>query len=191
MPVVRLRQLGWIVDGSALLPPSQVRGADHLAQPPVPLGIAGEHQQVPAYRVGYAALAAGQFQAELGAEDRAELDAGPLEAGGRLSELGYPVHAVVIGDGQRLQAACCRLGDQILGTGCPVEEAVGRVAVQLGPRRAAAGAADLVAVEPVAAGPVAAGPVMAGLVAAGLVAGGHQAWAPRLLSCIRVRFCSR
>ncbi len=191
MPVVRLRQLGHVVDGAALLSPSELRGADHLAQPPVPFGIAGQHQQVPAHRVGYAALAAGQVQAELGAEDGAEPGAGLLEAGGRLGELGHPVHAVVIGDGQRFQAAFCRLGDQLLGTGCPVEEAVGRVAVQLGPRQAGAGAAGFVAVELVAAGLVVVELVAGEIVVTDLVAGGHQACAARSSTCVRFCFRSR
>src|SRR5581483_7079872 len=63
--------------------------------------------------------------------------------GRRLGELGHPVHAVVIGDGQRLEAERGRLGDQIVGAGRSVEEAVRRMAVQLGPGRLRTGGTDV------------------------------------------------
>src|SRR5258708_17358716 len=76
------------------------------------------------------------IQAELRAEYRCHplpCLAGP-EAGGRLGELGYPVHPVVIGDGDGGQAVIRCLGDQVVRGGCAVKEAVRRVAVQLRPR---------------------------------------------------------
>ena len=131
----RLREGGGVVAGAALLTPGKLRGTDHRAQAPVALGITGEHQQVPASRVGDAAPGGRQVQAELSAEDRADPGAGQLfQLGGGLRELGHPVHAVVIGDGQRRQATPGRLSDQFGRSGRPVEEAVRGMAVQLGPR---------------------------------------------------------
>ena len=75
---------------------------------------------MPALRVGNAALAAGQVQAELRAEDRAEPGAGLLpEPGCRLGELRHPVHAVVVGDGQRCQAEFGRLATRSAGLDAP------------------------------------------------------------------------
>ena len=157
VPVVRLGEFVDVVAGAALLAPGELRRADRPAQPPVPGRVPGQHQQVLADRVGDTALAGGQAEAELGAEDRAELDAGLLgQLGGRLGELGYPVHAVVVGDGQRFEAAPGRLGDQFGGAGGAVEEAVRRVAVQLRPGRARGCRPEL---PPAAGSP---GPVRAG-----------------------------
>src|SRR3984885_10207316 len=39
----------------------------------------------------------------------------------------------MVGDGERLQPLLGRLGDQVFGAGCPVEEAVRRMAVQFSP----------------------------------------------------------
>ena len=114
VPAVRLRQRLQVVDGAALLTPGELRRADHLAQPPVPLRVPGQHQQVPAFGVGHpgpggATAAGGRAQAELGAEDRADPGAALLpEPGGRLRELRHAVHAVVVGDGQRGQAEARR-----------------------------------------------------------------------------------
>ncbi len=60
VPVVRLGEVAEVVDGAALLAPGELRGADRPAQPPVPLRVAGQHQQVLAGRVGDTALAGGQ-----------------------------------------------------------------------------------------------------------------------------------
>ncbi len=60
-----------------------------------------------------------------------------LEPGGGLGELGNPVHAVVIGDGERLEPEAGGFGDELTGSGRPVEEAERGVAVQFGPRDAA------------------------------------------------------
>ena len=73
-------------------------------------------------------------KAQFGAEDRPERGSRLLGlAGGGLGELGHPVHAVVVGDGQGLHSLTARLGDQFGGAGRPVEEAVGGVAVQFRP----------------------------------------------------------
>ncbi len=130
---VRVRQLVDVIDRAALLAARQLGGADHGAQPPVALGIFRQDQQVASRGVGV--LVSGRPQAQLGAEHRAQL--GPLiaEPRGGLRELRDPVHAVVVGQGERLEPEPGRLGDQLAGGGGPVEEAERGMAVQLGPRR--------------------------------------------------------
>src|SRR5215813_12923446 len=56
------------------------------------------------------------------------------EPSSALGELRYPVHAVVIGNGDGGQAAFRGLGDQLTGSGSTVQEAVRRMTVQLRPR---------------------------------------------------------
>ena len=100
MPFVRRGEFRYVVDRAALLSPGDLRSTDHPAQPPVPLRVTGEHQQMPSCWVGDAALPAGQVQAELGTEDRTEPGAARLfHASYRLGELRHSVHAVMIGDG--------------------------------------------------------------------------------------------
>jgi len=136
VPVVGGGERVTVIDRPPLLATGHLRGADRRAQPPVAVGIAGQHQQVLTGRVGYPALARGQAQRELGPEHRAEHLAGiGRQPGSGLRELRYPVHAVVVGDGQCGQAPAGRLGNQIRRGGGAVEEAVGRVAVQFGPGR--------------------------------------------------------
>ncbi len=112
---------------SPLFPAGQMRHREGPAQPGVAGGIPGQDQEVGALRVGHPVLRAGQTQGQLGAEHRRH-----PHRPGRLGEADHAVHAVVIGDGQRLQAQAGRLLDQLLGVGCPVQEAEVGVAVQLG-----------------------------------------------------------
>jgi len=165
-----LREVLEVVDRAALLSARQLCRADHLAQPLVSLRVSGQDEQVPGGRVGAAdaggsgagssggavsagravsagAVSAGQVQAELGAEDRADPDSCFLpQPGCGLGELRHPVHAVVVGNGQPGKTAFCCLGDQLAGAGSPVEEAVGRMTMQLGPRRAAVAVVAVLAV---------------------------------------------
>ncbi len=71
--------------------------------------------------------AGGAPEGELGAEHGAQTE-GP----GRLGEADHPVAAVVVGDGQGLEAEPGRLDGQLLGMRGAVEEAEVGVAVQLG-----------------------------------------------------------
>jgi hypothetical protein len=132
---MRRGERGLVIYRAAFLPPGQLRLADHPAQPPVSLRVTGEHQQMPAGRIWNPALPAGQIQAELGTENCLDRYTARPQPGGSLSELGYPVHPIVISDGQRGQAARGRLADQVRRAGSTVEEAVRRVAMQLGPGR--------------------------------------------------------
>ena len=131
---VRAGQRAGVVDRAPLLAARQLGGADHRGQPGVPLGVAGQDQQVSARRVGRFVRPGRQVEAELGAEHGVK--AGPLaaEPGRGLRELRDSVHPVVVGDGERLQPEPGGLGDELAGRGRPVQEAVGGVAVQLGPR---------------------------------------------------------
>ena len=80
--------------------------------------------------VGNACLrAAGQVEGELGAED-----GGHAHGVSGLGEADDSVHAVVVGDGQGLEAEAGRLLDQLLGVRRTVEEAEVGVAVQFGVR---------------------------------------------------------
>src|SRR5262249_56343648 len=100
--VVRGGEAVEAVDGAALFLAGQLGLADDLAQPPVAFRVAGQDKKVAAGRVGYAALPAEQAEAELGAEDGAQLDTGGgLLAGGGLGELPHAGHAVVVGEGER------------------------------------------------------------------------------------------
>src|SRR5207248_4982449 len=78
--------------------------------------------------VGQAGLGARrEVEGELGPEDR-----GHAHGVGGLGEADDAVHAVVVGGGQGLEAETGCLLDQLLGVGCPVEEAEVGVAVELG-----------------------------------------------------------
>jgi hypothetical protein len=131
--LVRVRQCFRVVDGAALLPARQVRGADHGAQPPVAFGVFRQDQQVVSGGVGV--LVPGCPQAQLRAEHRVQPGAGVAEPRRGLGELRHPVHAVVVGEGEGLESEPGRLGHQFAGGGRPVEEAERGMAVQLGPRR--------------------------------------------------------
>jgi hypothetical protein len=131
VPAMCRRQLGQVVDRAALSP-AHLGGGDGAGQPPVPVGVAGQDQQVAALGVGDPVLALGQPEAQLGAEDGP--DPGPS---GGLGEADHPVHAVVVGERQCLDPSPGRLGDQRIRVGGSVEEAVRGVAVQLGPGRCA------------------------------------------------------
>jgi hypothetical protein len=111
MTVMRRGERCLVVYRAAFLLPGQLRLADHPAQPPVSLRISGEHQEMPAGRIRNTALPAGQIQAELSTENCLDRCAALFQPGGSLSELRYPVHAIVISDGQRGQAARGRLSD--------------------------------------------------------------------------------
>ncbi len=57
VPVVRPGQRFGVIDRSPLFPARQLGGADHGAQPGVTFRVAGQDQQVLAFRVGYTGLA--------------------------------------------------------------------------------------------------------------------------------------
>ena len=122
-----LGQLVQVVERPALLVPAQLGLGDRRGQPVVALHSRGEHQQMLALRVGHPVLRLGQAEGQLGAVDRAQ-----RVRGRRLGEPGRGVEAVVVGDGQRVQAQPDRLLDQLLRVVHPVEEAEVAVAVQLG-----------------------------------------------------------
>ena len=122
-----------VVDRAALLLAGELGGADRAAQPPVPVGVAREQEQVAALRIGHPVLRGGEPQRQLCAEDRAD-----PELGGGLGEPDHPVHAVVVGECQRVQAQARRLLDQLLRVTRTVQEAEVGVAVQLGVRDARA-----------------------------------------------------
>ncbi len=54
VPVVRVGERGLVIDRQALLAAGQLRGADDLAEPPVPFRVTGEDEQMPAHRIGNA-----------------------------------------------------------------------------------------------------------------------------------------
>ena len=78
----------------------------------------------------------GEPERQLGAEHR-----GHAHRPGRLGEAHHAVEAVVVGEGQGLEAEAGRLLGQLLGVAGAVEEAEGGVAVQLGVGRGARRAA--------------------------------------------------
>ncbi len=104
---------------------TEVARGDGPAQPPVPLRPGGQQQQVFAHRVGHTVLRAGQAEAQLGAEHR-----GHAQLPGRLGEPHRPVHAVVVGDGHRVQAESNSFLDQFLRMTRAVQETEVGVAVQ-------------------------------------------------------------
>ena len=65
-------------------------------------------------------------QGELGAEDRRQ-----PERPSRLGEADHPVQAVVVGEGEGVEAEPGRLGDELLGVRRAVEEAEVGMAVEL------------------------------------------------------------
>ena len=97
-PAVSRDDLVEVVDRAALLLAAQLGGADRAAQPAVAVGIAGEQQQVAALRIGHPVLRGGEPQRQLGAEDRAD-----PQLGGGLGEADHAVHAVVVGERERVQ----------------------------------------------------------------------------------------
>ncbi len=107
---------GQVVEGAggpALLPPGEVSLGDGPAQAGVPLGIAGQHHEVGADGVGGAGAARrapALHQGELGAEHRRH-----PEGARRLGEADHPVQAVVVGEGEGVEAEPGRLGDELLG----------------------------------------------------------------------------
>ena len=127
MTVVQLGQPRQLIDGLALLLAVEVGLADGAAQPAVALGVAGEDQEVGALGVGEAVLGLGQAEGQLSAED-----GGQADRGGGLGEADDAVHAVVVGDGEGVEAQPDRLLHQLLGVRRAVQEAEVGVAVQLG-----------------------------------------------------------
>ena len=83
--------------------------------------------------IGHPVLRGGEPERQLRAEDGAD-----PELGGGLGEPDHPVHAVVVGECERVQAQARRLLDQLLGVARTVQEAEVGVAVQLGVRDARA-----------------------------------------------------
>jgi hypothetical protein len=121
-------QVFQVVDGTALLLAAELRLGDGPGEPVVPLLALRQHQQVAALRIGDAVLGLGQVQRQLRTEDGAQIAV-------RLGGLGHPDHAVeavVVGQREGVQPQPDRLLDQLLRGGGAVEEAVERVAVQLG-----------------------------------------------------------
>ena len=84
-------------------------------------------RRAPRSRVRRPGGGSGDVEGQLGAEA-----GGQAVLLGRLGEADQPVHAVVVGEGQRLEAEPHRLLDQFLGRGRAVEEAERGVRVQLG-----------------------------------------------------------
>ncbi len=110
--------------------PGHLRLRDRPAQPRIPLRPPRQHHQMLPARVGRPRppRAPGD-QRQLGAEDGRQ-----AQRPCRLGEADDAVHAVVVGDGQRLQAKVRRLLRQLLRVRAAVQEARVRVAVQLGIR---------------------------------------------------------
>ena len=123
-------ELGERATGSALLPP-QLGFAQGPGQQGVAPRVSGHHHQVRLVRshprIGLAHGHGGASEGDLGAEDGGQ----PQLAGG-LGEADHAVEAVVVGEGERLQAEAGGLLHQRFGRAGPVEEAEVRVAVQLG-----------------------------------------------------------
>jgi len=120
------RQGAQVEAGGAFLP-RPLAGADGSPEPGVALGAPGQHDQVGALGVGHPALGLGGAEGELGPEHRRQ----PHHPG-RLGEADHAVVAVVIGEGERLEAQAVGFLDQLLRVGGPVQEAEVGVAVQLG-----------------------------------------------------------
>jgi hypothetical protein len=87
------------VVGLALLPTGEVGVAERGGEAGVALGVAGQHQQVAALGVGLAVLRLGQVERQLGTEH-----CGQADRPGGLGEAHHPVEAVVVGEGQRVEA---------------------------------------------------------------------------------------
>ncbi len=82
-----------------------------------------------ALRVGHPCLCPREAQGDFGPED-----GGQADGGGGFGEPDGPVHAVVVGDGQRLEAQAHCLFHQLVGVRSTIEEAEIGVAMQLGVR---------------------------------------------------------
>jgi len=80
-------------------------------------------------RVGHPGLCPREAKGDFGPED-----GGQASCGRGFGEPDRPVHAVVIGDGQRLEPQAHRLFHQLVGVRSTIEEAEIGVAVQLGVR---------------------------------------------------------
>ena len=133
-------QLGEAVPGHALLAGVEVGAGDHGGELRVALRVPHEHQQVLAVRVRHAGARGGahggggggvgpglEAQGELGADH-----GGHALLRGGLREAHHPVEAVVVHEGDRLQAQRGRLAGHVLRGGGAVEEAEVGVGVQLG-----------------------------------------------------------
>ena len=128
VPAERRRDPLGVVDRAPLLPVGvHLPLGDRARDRPVAVGVAGEDQQVVALGIGHAVLRRGQAQRELGAVDRRH----PQLLRG-LGEADHAVHAVVVGERDRLQPQPRGLLDQLLGVRRAVEEAEVGVHVQLG-----------------------------------------------------------
>src|SRR5262249_26296148 len=106
---------------------------DGAAQSAIALGASGEEDEMVTDRVGDTVLRARQAEAELGAVRG--VDAELLRC---LREPDDAVHAVVVGQRDRVETETCRLFDQFLRVARPVEEAEVGVAVHFGVRDAGA-----------------------------------------------------
>ena len=113
----------------APFPPQKMSGGKGFAQAGIADGAPGQHHQVVPLRGRPRRPGPGQAQGDLGPEDGGHA-AGP----GRLGETDSPVHAVMVGDGQRRQLQPGRLFHQFVGVRGPVQEAEIAMAVQLGVR---------------------------------------------------------
>ncbi len=124
---------GQLVQGAARrsLLPSQLGFAQGSGQQGVAPGIAGDDDEVglvgACSRVGLPHRHSGAPQGDLGSED-----GGQAHLPSCFGEADDSVEAVVVGDGQRLEAEAGGLLDEDLGRAGPVEEAEVGVAVQLG-----------------------------------------------------------
>ena len=115
--------------GSPFLPAGELGLGDGPAQAGIAHGVAGQDHQVGAGRVGGAGARPRPsllHQGELGPEDR-----GQPERPGRLGEADHPVQAVVVGEGEGVEAEPGRLRDELLGVRRAVEEAEVGMAVEL------------------------------------------------------------
>ncbi len=131
VPVRLRREVVQVVPRPALLGAGgQVRARHGPGEPVVAVLTVREQQQVRALGVGDAVLRPGQPEGQLGAVDRRH---GRV----RLGHLGHPggtVEPVVVGQRQPVQVQARRFLDQVLRSARTVEEAEGRVRVQLGVR---------------------------------------------------------
>ena len=122
--------LGELVDPDGrtpLLAQSQVRVGEQHRQGAVAFGVAREHDEVRPYGILDAGARATAEEGQLCPEDARD-----PEGARRLREADRAVEAVVIGEGERLQAERRGGRHQLLGVRRAVEEAEARVRVQLG-----------------------------------------------------------
>ena len=104
-------------------------GRKSLAQAGVAGRAPGQHHQMGALRVGHPRLCPREAQGDLGPED-----GGQARRAGGFGEADRPVHAVVVGDGQRLEPEAYCFFHKLVGVRSTVEETEIGVAVQLGVR---------------------------------------------------------